>query len=102
MAEHEVNVINHLIEVEQNAVAMTENAQAEADKKIALAKTQADSEFKTKFDKIVAECESEYAKKTDEIKNNYSVQIKEYKDKIISSTQDKNSFNKLLDKVLSE
>ena len=41
MAESEVNVINHLLEVERRASGMTSDAQAEADKRISVYRAEA-------------------------------------------------------------
>ena len=83
MAEQEVNAINHLLEVEQNAKAMTISAQEKADKKISQAKAEADSEFKAEFDKIIEQDE------------------KKYKEKITASKLDTASFNQFLDKIFA-
>lgn len=101
MAEQEVNAINHLLEVEQNAKAMTDSAKITADKKISAAKTQADEKFKAEFDKIVASDEKAYDEKIKAANAQEQKKIQEYKDKIKSSKVDVDSFNKFLDKVLA-
>ena len=55
MSEKEVNTITHLLEVEQKAAELTSQAQLDADKKITTAKARADSQFKSEYEKIVAE-----------------------------------------------
>ena len=69
MSEKEVNTISHLLEVEQNASALTSQAQADADKKIAAAKVQADARFQEQFAQIVSDCEASYIEKTSALDN---------------------------------
>lgn len=101
MAEQEVNAINHLLEVEQNARAMTDSAKNTADKKISVAKAQADAMFKEQFEKLVEQDEKEYNEETKSALAENEKQIQEYKEKIKASPVDADSFNKLLDKVLA-
>lgn len=100
MAEQEVNAINHLLEVEQNAQIMTQTAQIDADKKIAAAKAEADSQFKVQYDRIVEQKESEYRNETARILEESEKKIKEYKSEILSAETDTEAFNELLNKVL--
>lgn len=101
MAEQEVNAINHLLEIEQNAKAMTDSAKVTADKKISAAKVEADAAFKAQFDKIVMQNESEYQEKTKAALDEKEKQVKDYKEKISAVPVDNDSFNKFLDKVLA-
>lgn len=101
MAEQEVNAINHLLEVEQNAKAMTDSAKAAADKKISAAKAQADADFKIQFDKLVEQNEKSYDEKTKTLTLENQKKIQDYKDKIKASPVDSDAFNKFLDKILS-
>lgn len=100
MAEIEVNTIAHLLEMEQKASAMTLKAREDADKKIALAKAQADSEFKTQYEKIISGCEKSYAEKSSALENEKQQKISEYKSKITASAEDKAAFASYLDSVL--
>ena len=100
MAEKEVNTIAHLLEVELRANELTSQAQADADKKIAAAKSQADSQFKTQYEKLVTECENSYNEKSSALEKHNSEEIASYKSKITASTLDKQAFNSFLDKLL--
>lgn len=101
MAEQEVNAINHLLEVEQNAKAMTISAQEKADKKISQAKAEADSEFKAEFEKIVEQDEKKYEEKKRAAIEENENHLKEYKEKITASKLDTASFNQFLDKFFA-
>ena len=100
MSDKEVNTISHLLEVEQNAALLTSHAQEEADKKIAAAKAQSDSEFQSQYKKIVEECEKSYSEKVAVLESAKNQQIDEYKSKISASAIDKSAFNSFLDSVL--
>ena len=100
MAEQEVNAINHLLEVEQNARAMTDSAKITADKKISVAKTHADAMFKEQYEKLVEQDEKEYGEKTKATLADNEKRIQDYKEKIKASPVDVGAFNKFLDKVL--
>ncbi len=100
MAEKEVNTIAHLLEVELRANELTSQAQADADKKIAAAKAQADSEFKSQYEKLVSECEKSYLEKSAALEKHNSQEIASYKSKINASSLDKPSFNSFLDSIL--
>lgn len=100
MSEKEVNTISHLLEVEQNALALTFQAQEDADKKIVAAKAQADAEFQARFQKIVDECEKSYIEKSDALEESKSRRISEYRSKITSSALDKKAFSAFLDSIL--
>ena len=100
MAEQEVNTIAHLLEMEQKASALTLKAQEDADKIIALAKAQADSEFKAQYEKIINDCEQSYNQKISELQAKKESEISSYKNQIKSSKLDNTAFNSFLDSVL--
>lgn len=100
MAEKEVNTITHLLEMEQRASAMTLKAQEDADKKIAAAKAQADSEFKSQYEKIVETEEQSYNQKISALESEKAQKIAGYREKIMAVPQDKPSFNSYLDSIL--
>ena len=101
MAESEVNVINHLLEVERRASGMTSDAQAEADKRIAAYRTEAESDYKKQHDEILAKFESDYATRTKAIDEKHAEMIAAYRSEIQNTTQDTGAFYKLLDTLLA-
>jgi len=100
MAEKEVNTIAHLLEVEQKATELTSQAQIDADKKIAAAKSQADPEFKLQYEKIVSECEKSYGEKCSALDSKRDSELSSYKNTISASSIDKAAFNSFLDSLL--
>jgi len=100
MSEREVNTISHLLEVEQAASALAFQAQTDADKKIAVAKNQADEAFQNQYQQIVAQCEKSYQEKVSALNQKKSDQITQYKSKISSAQEDRAGFNSFLDSIL--
>jgi len=100
MAEEEVNVISHLLDVEHSASGMISGAQLEADKRVAFARVKADEEYKKQSDQIVSECESMYAVKTAEIVQKHDDLIAQHKSEFENTPEDRQSFNRLLELTL--
>ena len=101
MAESEVNVINHLLDVEKRASGLTSDAQAEADKRIAAYRAEAESDYKKQHDEISAQFESDYQAQTKAIDEKHAEEIAAYRSEIQNTTQDTGAFNKLLDTLLA-
>lgn len=99
MADEEVNIISHLLEVEQNASLLTKTAQEDANKMISEAKVKADEEFKTKFDKLVIEMQNEDKQKFDKIQNHYKNLMDDYEASIRQKVQNKKAFNEFMKSV---
>ena len=93
-------VLNHLLEVEQNAQALVFDAQNEADKRISSAKSSADAKFKEFFEKIIAENEQMYEKSIETIKSKSESAVKEFKERILRSEKTVDEFDSCLDKIL--
>ncbi|MBQ9207689.1 MAG: hypothetical protein IJ158_13390 [Treponema sp.] len=100
MSDKEVNTISHLLEVEQKATELASQAQIEADKKIAQAKAQADSEFHAQYKNLVEEQEKLYAEKVASLESAKNKEISEYKSKISAVALESSAFNSFLDSVL--
>ncbi|MFA6856209.1 MAG: hypothetical protein WCR31_03275 [Treponema sp.] len=100
MAETEVNVINHLLNVEHQAAGMISEAQSEADKRIAAFRTQSETEYKKQYDEIISKLEEDYKTRTDDIVHNHIESIRQYKSDVQNTAQNNESFNKQLDVIL--
>ena len=96
----EIDVIGHLLDVEQQAAEMLLEAQTEADRRITEARNQADVEYKAQYEKIVAEFEKNFAANVKEVEDSHSTVMANYRETIESSQIDKASFTSLLDKLL--
>ncbi|MBQ1832499.1 MAG: hypothetical protein II563_01660 [Treponema sp.] len=96
----EMDVIQHLLEIERAASEILVKAQEEADKKIAAAKAQADSEFKEKFAAYVKESEDSAAENKALVIKQQEERLSSFKDSLSSSRKDTDGFNSLLEKLL--
>jgi vacuolar-type H+-ATPase subunit H len=101
MAESEVNVINHLLDIEHQASEMISGAQTEADKRISSFRAQAETEYKKQYDDIIAGFEADYKKHTEEIDRNHKETVEQYKSDIQNTAQKKEAFGRLLDTILA-
>ena len=102
MAEAEINVISHLLKVESEASLLVKEAQTEANKRLSEARCNADSQFKTQFQKIQSNLEAEYNDKIQNITENHKKKFDEFKSSIEQTEQSVDSFNSFLEKVLNE
>ena len=104
MAENssELDAINHLLEIERDAAVLIDDAKIEADKRIASAKNQYNTQYKSKYDEIVKDLDSKYNTSIDEISDKYNKEIDAYKTQLEEKQQNEASFNSLLDKLLFE
>ena len=100
MAEEEVNIISHLLEVEQNAYLQAKTAQDDANKMLSEAKAKADSEDKPQYDVLVSELEKDYKDRAERIAAEYKKNIDDYKNSVEKTEQDKPAFNAFVKKVI--
>lgn len=100
MAEEEVNIISHLLEVEQNAYLQAKTAQDDANKMLSEAKAKADSEYKVQYDVLVSELEKDYKTQTERIAAEYKKNIDDYRNSVEKTEQDKLAFNAFVKKVI--
>jgi hypothetical protein len=100
MAEKDVNVINHLLDIEHQANGMITEAQAEADKRLNAFRTRAEADYKKQYEEIIAGLESDYKTRTEEIARNRTEAVKQYKADVVNTVQNKEAFNKRLETLL--
>lgn len=100
METEEQNLIANLLEAEESARVFVDEARVEADKILAHARAQADSEFDEKFKKIVSSLEENCEKKMQELNAEHSSALASYKDEISKTKKDTEAFEKFLQSVL--
>lgn len=98
----EVDVISHLMNVENQASALIFEAQTVAEKNISDARTTAENLYKQKYEKLLNELESDYSEKIQKIIQNNKNSFNEYQQKTQNLSQDVKSFNELLESLLFE
>lgn len=96
----ELDVINHLLEIEKNASILINDAMIEADKRVNETKVRYNAEFKTRFETIAAEKDKEYHDKLEEISKKHKIEIEEYKKSLEQKNQNTEVFNQTLEKLL--
>ncbi len=95
----EIDALNHLLEVEKNATALINDAAVEADRRLSEARAKYNSEYKIRYDKQIAQLESEYQKSHQQISDKYQKEIDSYKESLVAKTQDSKAFSALLDRL---
>ena len=98
----EIDVISHLMNVENQASSLIFEAQTVADKNISDARATAESLYKQKYEVLLNDLESDYSKKVENILQANRNAFAEYQQQIQSLPQDIPSFNKFLDSLLFE
>ncbi|MDE5899038.1 MAG: hypothetical protein K2H09_07240 [Treponemataceae bacterium] len=102
MAESEINVITHLLDVEQKAAELIRGVQEEANSRISAARAQADAEYKAQYDALVQDLERQYQQKVAGISESHRKALEAYKAEIQKAPQNDGAFRDFLKKELSE
>ena len=84
MSQSEVNVITHLIEVEQRANGLVKNAQNSSN------------------EKLIQSLEANYTQKINLIAENHRQKMDEYIQSVKNTVQNKNNFRKVLQEILQK
>ena len=97
----EMDVIEHLLEIEREASKTLVTAQTQADEKIAAARTHADGQFKKLYADSVKEIDEKAQLAKKEITANRQSSLESYKDSLSSVEMDLDAFNSLLESYIS-
>lgn len=100
MAEMESDVIEHLIELENQASSITQEAREKALKKVNSAKAAAEQEYLEKFNAASLELENSFKAESEKLKSQTSVKIDSYKTEVSDSKLDTAAFYKLMDSLV--
>jgi vacuolar-type H+-ATPase subunit H len=98
MENNELEIINHLLEVEKGASSLIDEAQLEAEKTILDAKTKYNKEYKEKYDSIVTLLEEDYKKELQKADEKHQKEMDDYKKELESKEIKTKEFNDFLDK----
>lgn len=96
----QIDILNHIIEVEKEVSVLIENATADAEKKVAEAKQIANAEFQEKNAVIQRDLEKTYEANLLEINNNRDNAIQSFINQLQSKKQSQRNLNAVLDKLL--
>lgn len=100
MATESMDIIQHLLEVEKEAVQMQLDAQKQADEKIARARSESDARYKSACAENAKVLESEEKARIQQINDNHSQQIESFKASLESSSKSPEAFNSTIEKML--
>lgn len=96
----EIDIISHLIDVEQQATSLVLDAQIEADQRIADARSLADTQFKELYEKMINSLEKKTSKEIDTIKLSYEQESNEFAQNIKNMPKDIPAFEDMLKSLL--
>ena len=98
----DTDVFDHLLEVEAQALALIDEAQADADLQVSEAEKQNQIKSDERYHKEAETLEEEYNKELSQIKEEYTRQLNEYKKRLEGMTIKGEQFFLLLDRFLQE
>ena len=98
MDDHEI--LQHLLNVEAEAAALVDDAQAEADRRISEGEKKNRAIYDEAYSAEVSALEEELAKSVKAIRDNYRDQLKMYRDSLGAQEPDTASFTGLAKKIL--
>ncbi len=100
--DSEVDVIQHLLEVEKEASFMLKDAQKSADQKISKAKSEADELFKSEYSAAILNIERDEERQKENLENEEKKMFSDYCKSLESKEKDKKLFASCLKKLLDE
>jgi hypothetical protein len=100
MAKPEIDVITHLLNVEQNAFILAKDAQERANRILSDARAKADKEFDEQYKKISSTLEKDFESKKEEIASAHKKKFDEYVSSVKEVVQDTDAFKDFVKKTL--
>lgn len=96
----EMDIIQHLLDIEREASRTLIDAQTEADAKITAARTEAEKKFKARYSELVTEIDRKANDEKAKITEGHDNEIRSFQDELHKTVQDKSAFSELLEKLL--
>jgi vacuolar-type H+-ATPase subunit H len=96
------DVLQHLLEIETQASALVDDAQAEADRRIKLAEEHSRSSYDKQYQNLSKKLEEEYRKQEAAIKAEYQNSLEEYRRSLDAMTMNGAGFSALASSLLFE
>lgn len=98
----EIDVINHLLQVEKDSALMIDEALQESEKRLAKARAEFNTIFKEKYDKGISELETKFQKDSEASVKSHEKILNDFKSNLENKNQNVEAFNKVLDSILFE
>jgi hypothetical protein len=97
----EVNVLGHLLKIEADAAAMVDDAQAEADRRVAESEKQNRARYDEEYGRQAAELDRAFDDEVARIRADYQAQLDAYRGSLDSIPADQGRFSALMDELLT-
>jgi regulator of protease activity HflC (stomatin/prohibitin superfamily) len=98
--ETDRQVLGHLLQIEADAAALVDDAQAEADRRVAEGERQNRSRYDEQYGREAAELEQGYEKELAAVKAEYQNQIESYRKSLDAIIVNRDRFSALMDDLL--
>jgi len=93
-------ILQHLLEIESKAATLVDDAQAEADRRVAEAEKQNRARYDEQYAKEVETLEETFSRDVALAKENYRKQLEDYHDSLKAQPPDTKAFFLLAEKLL--
>ncbi|MDR1971675.1 MAG: hypothetical protein LBQ46_07115 [Treponema sp.] len=100
-AEIQANVLGHLLKIEADAAAMVDDAQAEADRRVAESEKLNRARYDEEYGREAAELDRAFDEEIIRIRADYQAQLEAYRKTLDSISVDQGRFSALMDKFLA-
>jgi hypothetical protein len=97
MDEHDI--LRHLLQVEADAAALVDDAQAEADRRLAEGEKRNRSLYDERYGRETGELEAGYGKEIAGVKEDYQKRLDAYRESLNAITVHRDRFNALADNL---
>jgi F0F1-type ATP synthase membrane subunit b/b' len=97
----DLDVLTHLLKIEADAAAMVDDAQAEADRRVAEAEKQSRALYDREYGRQAAELDTAFEEGLRTIRADYQAQLEAYRKSLDSIPVDQGRFSALMDKLLA-
>jgi regulator of protease activity HflC (stomatin/prohibitin superfamily) len=94
------DTLRHLLQVEADAAVLVDNAQAEADKRLAEGERQNRSRYEERYAQEVAALDADFEKEIDAIKEDYQKQLDAYRRTLDTMAVQAERFSGLMSSLL--
>jgi hypothetical protein len=101
-AAAEPNILGHLLKIEADAAAMADDAQAEADRRVAESEKQNRVRYDSEYGKQVEELDRAFEEGAARIRADYQAQLEAYRESLNSIPVDQGRFSAMVDKFLAD
>jgi hypothetical protein len=96
-----LNVLGHLLKIEADAAAMVDDAQAEADRRLAESEKNNRARYDEVYGKEALELDRLFTEELSRIRADYQAQLEAYRGSLASIPVDQGRFSALMDDLLA-